>query len=698
MLAAAAVVKAIAIAQLGPHPLLQPAGGLDSEWYVALATRVAAGDWLLAAALDGGAFPISPLYVYVLAIVLGVSGGSLAAARALQAALGVVAVALVMRSARDWFGEVAGLAAGALVAAAGVITFHEIVLLQSALDPVLVAAAGFALGRAILRGGAGPWAATGALLALFALNRPNALVVAAGVGLGLLVHALRVRHRGALVALLSFGLAAAATLAPAAARNAIVTGELTLVSSHGGLNFYIGNRPGADGTYEAPPGITPSIAGQTRDARAVAESAAGRGLGDAEVSRHFSGLAFAWIRAQPADALALFARKAWLVLHRVELPLNYSYAYYAEDEATVLRWLPVGAWCLVPLGVAGLAARPRTGVGRGAWLRWLALPALYATSVALFFVAGRYRLPLLPLLAVGAAGALVTLVDAARARAWRAAVLLLLPGALAAALAWWPLRLDDGRLEERVALASVLASLGRTSEAVARAAEVARAHPQPGTVHYRVALALQARGEGAAAEAEVRRALAADPDQPEARATLGQLLAARGVSGEARHHMLHAVTGEASAASAARWLLDDAIGGAEPSSAVFAVAEVARTAALDAGPLAALGGHLLEARRGDLAEPFYLALDRRFPERADIVEALGVALLERGRAARAARTLERAVALDGSRPSAHLHFAIACVQTDRFYEARTAAQRALALRPDYPQARAVLDAIARARP
>src|SRR5215203_2783090 len=87
ILLAAAAVKAVAIAQLGDHPLLQPAGGLDSEWYVALASRVAAGDWTLAGAFEGGAFPISPLYVYVLALVLKLSGGSLLAARAAQAAL-----------------------------------------------------------------------------------------------------------------------------------------------------------------------------------------------------------------------------------------------------------------------------------------------------------------------------------------------------------------------------------------------------------------------------------------------------------------------------------------------------------------------------------------------------------------------------------------------------------------------------------
>ena len=120
------------------------------------------------------------------------------------------------------------------------------------------------------------------------------------------------------------------------------------------------------------------------------------------------------------------------------------------------------------------------------------------------------------------------------------------------------------------------------------------------------------------------------------------------------------------------------------------------TAALEASELRELGQHLLEARRGDLAEPFYLALDARFPRHADIVEALGVALIERGRAARAARTLERAVGLDDTRPSSHLHLAIAYVQIDRRDDALREARRALELRADYPQARGVIEALTRA--
>ena len=656
ILAAAAAVKALVIVQLGDHPLLQPAGGLDSEWYVALASRVAAGDWMLAGAFEGGAFPISPLYVYVLATVLGLSGGSLLAARVVQAALGVLAIACAMRCARDWFGDAAGLVAGVLLAGAGVITFHEIVLLQSALDPVLIAALALVYGRAIQGDRWPAWAGAGLLAALFALNRPNALIVAAAIGAGLLARLLWQRRRPAVLAAAAFAGAVAIGLAPAALRNLGATGRLTLISSHGGLNFFIGNRAGADGTYEAPPGITPSIAGQAHDARVVAEAAAGRPLADPEVSSHFAGLGASWIREHPGDAAALFARKLWLVAHRTELPLNYSYAYYERDEPTVLRWLPIGAWCLVPLGVAGLAARPRPRIERD-----VARAAIWpgrAGAALRNQRRGLLRRRPLPAADPGAAG------DRRRRR-----------------------RHVDDRGGARAPLDDAAIPRGgsrdrgdgdavadrRSTTAGSRSASPWPARwpawdarpkrwpgpprspraPEPGTVHYRVALALQAHGDSASAEAEVRRALSIDPKQPEAHAVLGQLLARAGRAGEARHHMLRAATGGASAAGAARWIVDDAIGGPETSSAVFTVAEVARTAAADAATLREIGQHLLEARRGDSAEPYFLALDARYPRHAGIVEALGVALLERGRSARAARTLERAVSLDGERPSSH---------------------------------------------
>lgn len=129
----------------------------------------------------------------------------------------------------------------------------------------------------------------------------------------------------------------AVVLAPNALRNYVVSGELILVSSHGGLSFYTGNYGGADGTYSLVPGISASIAGQARDSKRLAEAAVGRSLSKGEVSDYFYRRAWEWIAEHPARAARLFVWKTLILLNKINVPLNYSYAYYTREEPTLLR-------------------------------------------------------------------------------------------------------------------------------------------------------------------------------------------------------------------------------------------------------------------------------------------------------------------------------------------------------------------------
>jgi len=134
LLAATLATKAAVLAQIGSHPLLQPLGDTDSGVYARLASRIAGGDVLLR---GEGAVPyfVSPLYAYFLAA----TGPSFSLARVVQILLGTAAVALVFLTARRLFGERAALVAGVLYAFTGVVTFHEVLILQAALDPFLTA-------------------------------------------------------------------------------------------------------------------------------------------------------------------------------------------------------------------------------------------------------------------------------------------------------------------------------------------------------------------------------------------------------------------------------------------------------------------------------------------------------------------------------------------------------------------------------
>ena len=191
-----------------------------------------------------------------------------------------------------------------------------------------------------------------------------------------------------------------------------------------------------------------TIEGLARDAHRVAEAAAQRRLTDADVSAYYSGLARQSIRAHPAAWLRLMMWKTYAFLNTAHISTPFSYAFYAYDAGTLLRFLFVGPWLLVPLGVVGLARRRQ--------LPLIVFALAYAGSVILFFITERYKLPFFVAMAIGAGAG----VEAMRRRALDAAIVVVLLIAVN-----WPLHLDDGRTEERLRMAEFEASRGNVAEA-----------------------------------------------------------------------------------------------------------------------------------------------------------------------------------------------------------------------------------------
>jgi tetratricopeptide (TPR) repeat protein len=683
LLLGAFVIKAIVLAQLHDHPLLQPTEGLDSGYYVDLARRVTAGDL----AAGPGAFFVSPLYIYFLALVFAVGGGSLLAAKAVQIGLGTVAIGLTFRTAQRWFGERAAWLAAGFALGTGLFTFYEVVILQAALDPFLTSLELYLIGRAWSDPRLWPACAAGAALGLHALNRPNVLPFAALIVV--LILASRRPGRGVRRAAALAG-TLALMLAPAAIHNYLATGELILVSSHGGLNFYIGNNAEADGTYHSVPGITPNIAGQARDADRVAEQGLGRRLTPGQVSDYFYSQAWRWIREHPKDALLLQARKLAYVANRVPLSLNYSYTYYSRDESTLLRALIIGPWLLVPLGLVGLVLRPPGLRPPGYWA-WAAFVPAYGLAVAVFFVSSRYRMPLLVPFCASAGGAVSLAFERVRARRGRA---LLVPAACLALLfvaANWDFGLDDGRAEERTAM--VLSHIERhePQEALRLLGRLEPEHPQPGVLNFRAGRAFASQGETALAIERFERALGIDPGQPEVRFSLGEALLDAGRTAQAIPHLRAAfeakVRREVSGYDLARALA----GVGERQQALDVLRSIVLPTDADANSWLGLGELALQLDDPQLAGRLLNEASVRAPDVGVIHEKLGLALALLNQPTGAIAQLEEARRLDPRSPSVNLNLAVLYAQLGRREEARIRLDEALRLKPDYAQARQLLD-------
>jgi 4-amino-4-deoxy-L-arabinose transferase-like glycosyltransferase len=494
--AAVLALKLVVVWQLRAHPLLQPDVGLDTAAYADLARRVVGRD----IALGPGLYFVSPLYIYFLAAGLAVTD-SFTAVRVVQVVLGTASVGLIFLTARIWFGERAGWIAAGLAALTGLFTFYESLILQASIDAVLTSAALLCVTQGLRRRAVSWWVLAGIAFGIAILNRPNMAFGAAAIALALTLGR---RFRPAAAVALGMALG----MSPVVARNVLVSHQWSFASSHGGLNFYIGNDAAATGFFRQVPGITPNIKGQAEDARRVAERALGRPADDAETSRYFFGLAWTWIREHPGDAAWLFARKLGYVFNAQHVALPHSYPFYAYDAGTILRVCTVGPWLLIPLGLLGLtwAAPP---VHRGDYRIWASFVPGYAVGIAVFFMAERYRLPLLVPLCIGSGAAIDAMLSSLRERG---VATLAVPGAifvLLFGLANWRLPLHDGRWEEGLRLAEHLVTIGRYDEAEQWVARLEPGAPRPGIAHYDVAVQLRAAGQDARALAHFRRAFEA---------------------------------------------------------------------------------------------------------------------------------------------------------------------------------------------
>jgi tetratricopeptide (TPR) repeat protein len=669
LLAAAFVLKLVVLLQLRDHPLTAPDAGLDTTAYVELARRVLAGD----IGLGPGLYYVSPLYIYFLAAALA-AFDSFTAVRVIQILLGTLSVWWIFLTARAWFGERAAWFAAGLAACTGLFTFYEVLILQASIDACLTAAALWALtNRRIFL--------AGAIFGMQTLNRPNILIAAGGIALVLLLVNRRLRPAAILIAGLVAG------MAPAVVRNAVVARQFSFVSSHGGLNFYIGNSERATGFYTNVPGITPTIAGQERDARAVAERALGRPLTDSETSGYFFDLGWTWITSHPARAAALFAKKVYYVFNAAHTPLPHSYPFYAYDAGTALRFYVIGPWLLIPLGLAGLIFAPRfllPGTNRAAFLAFASFVPAYTAGVALFFVAERYRLPLLVPLCIGAGGLLSALVP--RASHYRpgtgTAALAAVVVVLAAVAANWPLHLNDGRWDEGLRLAQQYVIHKRFADADREVERLESAGPpHPGAAHYGVGAQLLRGNEAQRARPHLEAALRARPDDPQIAYALGQALLKTGKAAEAVPHLRRGFeSGEAIPAGG--FDLAEALnasGDLRGAAAVAARVRLPDTESVEAW--LRLGRIAHQGQDPALAETFFKHAVAMRPDLAGARQQYGLNLIVLGRMADAARELHEAVRLDPRDPDSLSRLAYCEMQLGQAADARAHAAAALAINP-----------------
>jgi len=372
---------------------------LDSRWFHDQALAISGGHWSGPDAVFRG-----PLYPVFLAGIYGVTGPDPAAARAVQLLLGGVSVLLVARLGMVVFGASVGVLAGVLAAVSWILVYFEGEILIAAILPLLGTLLLLSLLRADRRGGSSSYLLAGLLFGLFAAARPNILVLlpAALFWIGWR------RWRKSAVLLAGVLL----LLVPLTVRNRVVSGEWVLLSSQGGINFYIGNHRAADGRHAVFPGL-PSW--RNEDVERLTAARIGHLPSPNELSRFWFGEALAEIAADPARFLAGLLRKSFFLLHAYEVGNNRDLALYRRANP-VLSLPLVSYGLLLPLALVGLLSSPRRSREKNLLVAFF---VTYGLSLVLFFVCARFRVPLLPVLFILAGKGLVEMGGRVRRRELR---------------------------------------------------------------------------------------------------------------------------------------------------------------------------------------------------------------------------------------------------------------------------------------
>lgn len=404
---------------------------MDEEYHLDWAESLVSGNWEPPYdQLHNAPFFRAPLYPYFLAGLVRVFGPNLTALRVVQAIVGALSCVLVYVLGTRWRGHGVGVAAGIGASLYWVLAYFDGELLLPVLLVFLGLCAFTLTYEAVARRNALLSALAGLAFGLFATTRPNMLAFYPFVVYWLVRSARRnaMPNRRAFVAL--FVLGCVVPPATVTVRNRVVGGDWVLVASQGGVNFYIGNNPESNGMEAVVPGTRHTWWGGFEDTKRIAEEAAGHPLKPSEVSRYWFGRAFSYIRDNPGHWVKLTARKTLALLGDVELPNNEPY------EANRSRYLALRA---IPLGFAvlcGLFAVALPGLIRPLLARKvegeqtslndsftslvLQFIVVYSATIVAFFVTGRYRIPLVSFLLIGAAQGLAVIVDSARSRRWGA--------------------------------------------------------------------------------------------------------------------------------------------------------------------------------------------------------------------------------------------------------------------------------------
>ncbi len=343
-------------------------------------------------------FYMSPLYTYFLSFIQLIFSDSIIVLRLIQIFVSTVTIGIIYLTGKKLHSENAGLIASAICSVYALFIFYSSAILVETLLIFLVSCFFFLLTKEKLYNKKSLWLLIGVCLGFSAILRASVLVFLLPVFAWLYFNykkklfEKKIFYKAALFFLLGCSL----TIAPITIQNFIAEKDFVLITSNGGLNFFIGNNMEATGIYQLPKEFNLSI---DLTGRKFAEKELQRELKSSEVSSYWFSKGINYVINEPASAVILYFKKILLFFSEDENAQSgiMDMRFMKKNYSTVLNYTIPGFLILFLLSVPGILLNQQKSF---IFKFLLILLLLYILMTALFFVVGRFRLTVTPLFMV----------------------------------------------------------------------------------------------------------------------------------------------------------------------------------------------------------------------------------------------------------------------------------------------------------
>ncbi|OGS23042.1 MAG: hypothetical protein A2252_07950 [Elusimicrobia bacterium RIFOXYA2_FULL_39_19] len=363
---------------------------IDADFYNQWAVSIVNGGILG----ESGVYYQDPLYAYFLAVIYKIFGlNNYFVVRIIQIFMdSTTCIMMFLISERLFNNKNLSIIASLLYCFSPVLIFYTVLLDKTTLSLFLIAWSLLYLIKAIQEQNIKNYFYAGLLLGACTLIRGNIMifVIFSLIGIFVKIHK-NYLLKTVLIYIVLFLIGVLIPITTVTLRNVIIGKDFVVISANSGLNLFIGNNKNASGSYYEPYDIQGVPDEELETSWRAAERLSNKRYTKAsEVSNYWFNEALEYIVLNPQKHMVLLLKKFYLIFSSFEIAETYSF-YYFKNISTVLK-IPISFGLFIAAGILGIYMNSKKSNNS---LIIKIFIFSYIISMLIFFVTGRYRIPLL---------------------------------------------------------------------------------------------------------------------------------------------------------------------------------------------------------------------------------------------------------------------------------------------------------------